>query len=152
MQNIYRLLGQISPKIKIAQKFIFDISLVIRQKGESQKGCFKKTKHAKFWEKRTFLTTWYVHTYVRIRGLEMLVFRKIWRALFSSNTRFEIIPFALLPTIFQVLWFKLRCLIKVSMTIYLKLCQNWYRFWISISIIKWKVVSMKYAACIYYYP
>ena len=29
---------------------------VIRQKGESQTGCFKKTKHAKFFEKRTFLT------------------------------------------------------------------------------------------------
>ena len=32
------------------------ISSVIRQKGESQNGCFKKTKHAKFSEKRTFLT------------------------------------------------------------------------------------------------
>ena len=28
----------------------------------------------------------------------MFVFRKIWRALFSSNNRFEIPPFALLPT------------------------------------------------------
>ena len=28
----------------------------IRQKGEPQTGCFKKTKHAKFSEKRTFLT------------------------------------------------------------------------------------------------
>ena len=28
----------------------------------------------------------------------MLVFRKIWRALFSCNTRFEICSFALLPT------------------------------------------------------
>ena len=31
----------------------------------------------------------------------MFVFRKIWRALFSCNTRFEIRPFAILPTI----WF-----------------------------------------------
>ena len=30
----------------------------------------------------------------------MFVFRKIWRALFSWNTRFEIRPFALLPTNF----------------------------------------------------
>ena len=30
-------------------------SSVTRQKGESQNGCFKKTKHAKFSEKRTFL-------------------------------------------------------------------------------------------------
>ena len=35
-----------------------NISSVIRQKGESQNGCFKKTKHAKFSEKRTFLTPW----------------------------------------------------------------------------------------------
>ena len=31
-------------------------SSVIRQKDESWNGCFKKTKHAKFSEKRTFLT------------------------------------------------------------------------------------------------
>ena len=30
----------------------------IRPKGESQNGCFKKTKHTK---KRTFLTPWYAH-------------------------------------------------------------------------------------------
>ena len=42
---------------------IWDIekTSVIRQKGESQNGCFKKTKHAKFSEKRTFLTPWYAH-------------------------------------------------------------------------------------------
>ena len=48
---------------------------VIRRKGESQNRCFKKTRHAKFSAKRTF------------------VFRKIWRVLFSWNTRFEIRPF-----------------------------------------------------------
>ena len=31
----------------------------------------------------------------------MFVFRKIWRALFSRNTRFEIRPFALLSTIWK---------------------------------------------------
>ena len=31
-------------------------SSVIRQKGESQNGCFKKTKHAKFSEKQLFPT------------------------------------------------------------------------------------------------
>ena len=36
-------------------------SSVIRQKGESQDRCFKKTKHARFSEKRTFLTLWYAH-------------------------------------------------------------------------------------------
>ena len=34
-------------------------SLVIRQKDESQKGGGKKTKQAKFSEKRLFLTPWY---------------------------------------------------------------------------------------------
>ena len=32
----------------------------------------------------------------------MFVFRKIWRALFSCNTRFEIRPFALLPMIVHI--------------------------------------------------
>ena len=31
-------------------------SSVIRQRGESESGCFKKPKHAKFSEKRTFFT------------------------------------------------------------------------------------------------
>ena len=31
-------------------------SSVKRQKGESQNGFYKKTKHVKFYEKRTFLT------------------------------------------------------------------------------------------------
>ena len=35
--------------------------------------------YAKFSEKLTFLTPWYAHVRVRIRGLEMLVFRKILR-------------------------------------------------------------------------
>ena len=36
-------------------------SSVISQKGKSQNWCFKKTKHAKFTKKRTFLTPWYAH-------------------------------------------------------------------------------------------
>ena len=39
---------------------------VIRQKGESQNRCFKKTKHAKFYEKQTFLALWYAHARVAI--------------------------------------------------------------------------------------
>ena len=35
--------------------------------------------YAKFSEKLTFLTSWYAHVRVRIKGLEMLVFRKILR-------------------------------------------------------------------------
>ena len=37
---------------------------VIKQKGESQKGYFKKTKYTKFSEKQVFLTPWYAHVYV----------------------------------------------------------------------------------------
>ena len=62
--------------------FMNNKATVIRQKGESQNGCFKKAKHAKFSEKRTFFTPWYAHT----------------RSLLSWNTRFEIRPFALLLT------------------------------------------------------
>ena len=54
----------------------------IRQKGEFQNGCYKKTKQAKFSEKRMFLTPWYAHVHVRIRGKEIFVFRKIWPPLF----------------------------------------------------------------------
>ena len=50
----------------------FDKSSVIRQKGESQNGCFKKTKHAKFFEKRTFLNPWY--TYVCVSGVKKCSF------------------------------------------------------------------------------
>ena len=35
--------------------------------------------YANFFEKLTFLTPWYAHVRVRIRGLEMLVFQKILR-------------------------------------------------------------------------
>ena len=102
-------------------------SLVLRENGESQNGCFKKTKHAKFSEKRTFLTPWYTIGSILKRvfrenkarqifrktsisdplicvsgGKKMFVFRKIWRALFSWNTRFEIRPFVLLPTTYCI--------------------------------------------------
>ena len=68
----------------------FLTSTVIRQKGEPPNGGNKKSKHAKFSVKRTFLIPWYAHVSVRIRGLEMFVFPKIWRALFPSYLRFEI--------------------------------------------------------------
>ena len=75
-----------------------DNSSVIRQKGESQNEGFKKTKHAKFSAKQAFLTSWHPHVRVRIRGVRNVCFQKIYPALFSWNTRFEICPFALLPT------------------------------------------------------
>ena len=45
---------------------------------------------------RQYHFKWYVR--VRIRGQEMFVFWKIWRALLSCYLRFEIRPFALLLT------------------------------------------------------
>ena len=41
----------------------FYILSVIRQEGESQNGCFKKIKHAKFSGERPF-TPWYAHMHV----------------------------------------------------------------------------------------
>ena len=42
---------------------IMNRASVIRQKGESQNGYFRKTKqHAKFSEKRTFLTPYFLRT------------------------------------------------------------------------------------------
>ena len=39
---------------------------VIRENGKSQNGGDKKTKYAKFSEKRTFTTLWYVHVHACI--------------------------------------------------------------------------------------
>ena len=47
--------------------FTITISSVVRQKGESQYGGNKKIKHAKFSEKRTFLTPRYANVRARIR-------------------------------------------------------------------------------------
>ena len=46
------------------------LSSVIRQKGKSKNGCFKKTKHAEFPPKWTFLTPWYAHVLLCIRGYQ----------------------------------------------------------------------------------
>ena len=55
---------------------------ILWQKGESQNGGNKNTKHAKFSEKR-----------------KTFVFRKIWRALYSCYLPFENRPFAILQTL-----------------------------------------------------
>ena len=52
--------------------FCFCISSVIMQKDESQNRSNKKSKHAKFSEKRTFLASWYAR--VRIWVEKMLLF------------------------------------------------------------------------------
>ena len=77
-------------------------SSVIRQKGESESGCFKKTKHAKFSENRTFLTPWYAHVRVRIG---------VRNARFSEN----LACFVFLKHPF---WDSLFCLITDKLTLY----------------------------------
>ena len=47
--------------------YLVNNSSVIGQKGESQNGCYKKTKHAKLSGKEQFLPL-HTHTCVRIRG------------------------------------------------------------------------------------
>ena len=63
---------------------------VIRQKGESQNGGDKNTKHAKFSPKRIFSTPLCVSG-----GKKILVLLKILHTLFSCNNPFEICPFAI---------------------------------------------------------
>ena len=69
-------------------------SLVITQKGESQNGCYKKTKHAKFSEKQTFLAPWYSH--VRQKWSFFGKFGVLW---FFETPAFKIRHFALLAAI-----------------------------------------------------
>ena len=71
---------------------------IIREKGESQNGCFKKTKHSKFSAKTNTFTPWYAHVCAYQGVKKCLFLRKIWRVLFSWNTCFEIRPFTSLPT------------------------------------------------------
>ena len=51
-----------------SKTFLKALSSVMSQKGGSQNGCFKRTKQVKFYKKRTFLTPWYAHVCVIIRG------------------------------------------------------------------------------------
>ena len=67
-------------------------TLVIRQKGESQDGCFKKTKHVKFPEKTNISYPWYVNVRKNVRFSENMV------CFVFLKHRFAIRPFALLPT------------------------------------------------------
>ena len=70
-------------------------SSVLRQKGESQNGCFKKTKHTKFSEKRTFLTPWYAHTRTcAYEGKKYSFFGKFGVLSFIET---PVLRFALLP-------------------------------------------------------
>ena len=88
-------------------------------KCESQNGCFKEKSTSNFLKNEHFLPP-DTHTFS--------FFWKIWRALFSWNTRFEIRPSALLSVMFQLplnLSFKLarifRKKISISFSIFLQM-------------------------------
>ena len=82
---------------KPGKLMILDSSFVIRRTDESQNGCVKKTKHVKFSEKQTFLTSWYAHVRVCVSGgMKCSFFGKPDVPFF-----FKIHPFALLPTSFE---------------------------------------------------
>ena len=60
---------------------------------------FQENKARQIFRKTNIFLPPDTHTYVCIsEGKKMFFFWKIWRALFSWNTRFEICPFALLLT------------------------------------------------------
>ena len=74
-----------------------------KAKGRISKRVLQENKTRQISEKLTFFNPWYIGSCVRIRGYEMFVFRKIWRVLFSCDTRFAIRRFALLPRVFRTL-------------------------------------------------
>ena len=73
-------------------------SSVIRKKGKSQNGCFKKTKHVKFSEKRLFLTPWYPHVCVS-GGKKCSFFGKFGLLCFLKT---PVLRFALLPYYWRI--------------------------------------------------
>ena len=88
--------------------------MVLRQKGESQNGCYKKNKARQIFKKNEhFLPP---DTHMHIRRQEMFVFQKIWHALFSCNIRFESFPFALLATKLSLFFTSLCSTSKNDMT------------------------------------
>ena len=71
--------GKVSVRFYLPNRFTHSLTLtatVIRQKGESRKGGYEKTKQAKFSKKVTFLTPWYVHMRARIGGKKCSFFGK----------------------------------------------------------------------------
>ena len=94
-----KYLGKQSPGkldgLKFTHEWRVNMSSVIRQKGEPQTGCFKKTKHAKFSEKWTFLTPWYAHVRKGVsEGNKCSFFGKLGVLCFLETL---VLRFALLP-------------------------------------------------------
>ena len=67
-----------------------------KAKGRISKRVLQESKSGQIFQKTNIYLP--PDTHVRIRGKEIIAFRKIWRDLLSSNTRLEICSFTLLPT------------------------------------------------------
>ena len=85
--------------------------------------------YVKFSEKLTFLTPWYAHLRVRIRGLEMLVFREILRT-YLMDDPLVIIPIAIKMIILTVMYvtsYLLNMISKpaFSFILFISECQVW---------------------------
>ena len=81
--------------LTVALDCAWQSSSVIRRKGESQNGCFKKTKHTKFFEKRTFLPS-DTPPYVCVSGGKKCSFFENFGVLCFLETpvlRFGLLPF-----------------------------------------------------------
>ena len=78
-----------NPCLRSLVSLTLALSSVIRQKGKSQNGRFKKTKHVKFSEIRIFLTPWYVSG-----GKKRTFFGKFGVLYFRETA---VLRFALLP-------------------------------------------------------
>ena len=81
--------------------------------GEFQNGGYKKTKHANFSKKLTFLTLRYTH----VRETR---FREIWLVFCFCNNHFEICLFALLPTIYHGLLSRSFITVSLKFILHLK--------------------------------
>ena len=85
---------------------IFLILSVIRQKGESQNGCSKKTKHVKLSKRRTFLTLLIRTRTCAYQGVRNVRFSEILACFVFLKHLFWDSPFALLPMIWFYGFFK----------------------------------------------
>ena len=96
-----------SPMIK-AYIFYYEASLSLigvqeslfagnKAKERISKRVFQENKARQIFRKTNIFLLSDTHTRFTYQGVKIFVFRKIWHALFSWNTRFGIRPFAILP-------------------------------------------------------
>ena len=73
-----------------------------KAKDRTSKRVFQENKARQIFRKNKHILPPVTQRYVCVSGdKKCLLFRRICRALFSWNARFEVLPFALLPTNFQ---------------------------------------------------